>query len=419
MAQLRVVDGLDARERAALREIIERIVAECPRRRATTASERHAQQLLAEALAQRGFEAELEPFRYNDDLYATLALHFGLGTLGSALFPVAPALSLALHATAGISYLGDSTHRFYLLRRLQQWQESQNLVCTIPAEGEPAARIVLIAHADAAPTGWMFSPAFLRHFAGKAPRGLGWLLGKPLRTATASQLLLTQVDALALLLGPARLALLPLVATLSIPALIATVLNGQIALRDEVVPGATDDLTGCAALVLLAARLAAARPADVELVFVASGCEEAGRGGAMQLARQRRGEWDRDRTVIVGLDGLCNGELRWFIEGEIVRYAPSRQLSAALRRVVAAEDRFAAVGPFEIPAGASDVAAFRAAGYDGVCLGCIDPALETPRHYHVPTDTPENVDLDAVLFAVDFAEQLVREIIRERSHATR
>lgn len=419
MAQLKVVGGADARERNAVRELIEGIVAACPRRRATTASERRAQEMIAEALAARGFPSVLVPFRYNDDLYTTLALHFGLGTLGSMLFPVAPALSLALHATAGISYLGDSTHRFYLLRRLQQWQESQNLICTLPAEGEPALRIVFIAHADAAPTGWMFHPRFLERISAEPPRGLRWLLGKPLRTATASQLMLAGIDAVALTLGPARLALLPAVAALSIPGLICTVLNGQIALRNEVVPGATDDLSGCAALPLLATRLAPVKPADVELVFVASGCEEAGRGGAMSLVRQRRGEWSPDRTVVLGLDGLCNGDLRWFIEAEIVRHAIPSWLERALQATSASESRFGSVGTFEIPVGASDLAPFRSAGYDGVCLGCIDPEIQTPRHYHVPTDTPENIDLDEVLFAVDYAEALVHEVVRVRTRTAR
>jgi len=414
-AQMKVVDGVDARDRRFVGDLIERIVAECPKRRATSASERRAQEMLQEVLQGRGFDSELVPFRYNDDLYTTLALHFGLGTLGSSLFAVAPAVSLALHATAAISYHGDSAHRFYLLRRLQQWQESQNLVCTLPAEGEPALRIVVLAHADAAPTGWMFHPWFLQRLGGPPPRGLRWLLGKPLKTATYSQYLLAYLDLLGLLLGPARLALLPAVAAASIPGLIATVLNGQIALADDVVPGATDDLSGCAALPLLATRMAPRKPADVELVFVATGCEEAGRGGAMNLARQRRDEWGRENTVILGLDGLANGDLTWLVEGEVVRHPTPTWLHDALQSVARSEPRWHDVGPFEVPAGGSDVAAFLGAGYEGTCLACIDLELETPRNYHVHTDTPENVDLVQVLSCVDFAEKLVDEIIRRRT----
>jgi len=72
------------------------------------------------------------------------------------------------------------------------------------------------------------------------------------------------------------------------------------------------------------------------------------------------------------------------------------------------------VGSYQPPVGGSDVAAFMANGYDGLCLVGIDPELGAPRHNHLPTDVPENLDMNALMSAIDFAEQLVGHIVSHR-----
>jgi hypothetical protein len=119
---------------------------------------------------------------------------------------------------------------------------------------------------------------------------------------------------------------------------------------------------------MLAERLAAEQPDDVELVFVCTGAEEASTGGALALARAKsRGEWSPADTLVVGIDGMTNG--------------------------------------------ATDVVPFLAHGYDGICLACIDHHIGAPRHYHWPTDTAENLDADQFDRSVAFAEAYVRELM--------
>jgi putative aminopeptidase FrvX len=235
-----------------------------------------------------------------------------------------------------------------------------------------------------------------------------------MRLAAYTQLALAGVDGLGVALGPARHLLWPAVAGLSIPGLLVFLLNLEIVLRNEIVPGANDNLSGCAGLALLANRLVATRPDDVELVFVIAGAEEAGTGGSRALAHQMRDEWSPSDTIVLGVDGLSGGELCYFHEGDIFPLPIAPWLRQQIEDLAASQPRFAQVAVHEMDVGATDAGPFQAAGYDAVCIGRVDRALGSPRHYHHPTDTPDNLDMDEVLEAVDFIELLVNRIIDAR-----
>lgn len=401
-----------AEEATAVTSLVARILAECPQRKAGTADERRAQELVREALQDLG-RADTHTFRFSDNLYAVLAAHFGVGVIGTVVGGFAPLLGGALRALAGGSYLLDSSRAGYLLRRLLPWRRSQNLLVTLPAREQRRLRIVFLAHTDAAFTGWLFDPRVIKAVGpGRLPPRLRFL-GRSLAIATWAELLGAALAFTRALAGPAGWVLRPVELLLAFPALMAFALNAQVVLRNETVPGATDDLSGVAGLTLLARRLAARQRPDVELVFAFTGAEEAGTGGAFCLARDRRAEWDPADTVVIGLDGLSNGELCWLEEGEVVRTPVPSWLDGALR-AAADDDRFRTVAPFEVPVGATDVYPFRRAGYDGVCLGCVDRSLGAPRNYHVPTDTLDNLDPADVVRCVDFADRLVDEVVTRR-----
>ena len=402
-------------EAAFITELIERIIRECPRRQPTSEDERRAQAIMEEELGKIGLSTTEEPFLFNDNLYANIALHFGLGTLGTVVSGVAPLAGFLLHSLAGGSYWADSTRRAYILRRLFRFKPARNLLATLPADREePDLRVVFLAHADAGFTGLLFEPSTIHRFSGDLPPELDFVK-RPMALVTKTQFALAGLDLLRLALGPLALPLRPLEAVLTVPALIAFGLNMQIVLRNEVVPGANDDLSGVAALPVLARRLAPTKPPGVEYVFGVTGCEEASLGGGDALARAKEGVWDRKRTVIVGLDGLTNGELTFLrTEGEVSPLRIPAWLDETCREVAASEPRFNGVKGFDVPVGGSDIQAFLAHGWEGVCLACVDPSIGAPRHYHVPSDTPENLETEQLLHSIDFAEKLTRVILEGR-----
>lgn len=399
-----------AREASAALALIERVVRECPRRQATSDSERRAHDIVRGELERLGLSTTTHPFEFSDSLYANLALHFGVGAAGHVVGGIAPLLGAGLHALAATSYWGESTRRFYLLRRLLGFKSSRNVLATLPAEGEPRLRIVFLAHVDAAFTGLMFHPKAIRLFATKPPRALRFT-SRSLALATRAEAALAGLNLVRALLGPLGLPLRPLEWVLTLPTWIAFGLALEAVLRNEVVPGAADNLSGVAGMLLLAARLAPHKPRDVELVFAATGCEEASLGGADALAREMGADWSTERTIVLALDTLSNGALRFVDrEGEVVTVRPPQWLCQLIRETAAADPRFAEVDTLDIPVGGTDAAPFQYRGYAGTSFTCIDPAVGAPRHYHQPTDDPAHVDPAKIVFCVDFVEKVVQAL---------
>jgi len=397
-------------ERRYMVDLLERILRECPQRRSTSDDERRAQEILEGELGALGLRTDWHRFTFNENLYANLALHFGLSTLGTAVSGVAPSLGLFCHGLAAGSYWADSTRRAYVLRHLLGFKPSQNLLAIRPAKGAIKLRVVLLAHADAALTGLLFHPAV----AGRVAKTTSPLLRRSMALATRSTAALAALDGLRMVVGPLALPLRPVEWALTAPSALAFALNLQVVLQDEVVPGASDDLSGVVALPVLARRLADL-PDGVEVVYGVTGCEEASLGGADALARNPPPGWDRRDTVVIALDGLCNGQLRFTaVEGEVTPTPTPAWLQAVTTQVAASEGRFSGITGFEVPVGGTDAGAFLAHGWDAVCLTVIDPSLGTARHYHQSTDTVENLDWDEQGIAVDFAEKLVRGVVEAR-----
>jgi hypothetical protein len=251
----------------------------------------------------------------------------------------------------------------------------------------------------------MFHPRFLHRAHVAWPNWL-CLLRKQMFLALLSLLILFALDIIRATTGYWRPGLH---IGLTFAFVVTLVLLLQIVLTNRTVPGANDNLTGCIALVALAERMEAAKPDDVELVFVVTGCEESGRGGSWALWRAMHKHWTRENTLVLGLDTLSGGVLRYHIEGEILPIWPARNLRQCIATVAASDDRFAGMTPYHAPAGATDVAPFVCHGYQGLCLVSVDPHSDLPRDYHVPADDLQNINFRHVANAVDFAEKLILE----------
>ena len=391
-------------ERAYARALIERIVRECPSRRPASEDERRAMDIMAREFESMGLGTEMKPFLFNQSLYANIALHFGLASLGTLVGGLLPRTALALHGLSVGSYYADSTRKGYLLRRAFPFKPSQNLLAVAPAKnGEPKLRIVLAAHADAAFTGLIFSDFVVKNLAGDPPKALSFMK-RQMEFTLKSTASLMGFDALRSVIGPFAAPLRPVEYMLTIPAFLAFILNLQIVLQNEIVPGANDNLSGVVGELLLASRLLANKPDEVEYVFAITGCEEASLGGADALVREMEPHWSRANTVVLGLDSLTNGELRYLdVEGEIVKLPICSWLREELETLRQSKPGYETVTGFEIPVGGTDVAAFLLRGYDGVCLTALDPKIGAARHYHQRSDTPENFEDDGFAFAIDYA----------------
>ena len=397
----------DLPDRARAEALVRRIVDDCPDRSPGSRDEHRAQVILRGQLTRLGGHAIWRRFRFSKSLYLVLGMHFTLAVIATGLYFVNPLVAAAAHLTLAISYTCDSNRWAYLLRSLLPSVTASNLLVTFPARKEMRRRIVISAHADAAPTGWMFQQSGLGSVE-KTPKLLRQI-GRPLMIAVIGLLVVAAIEIKAWATGASFLTNHPgAFYGFSIYFAVLAVLNLQVWFKNATVPGANDNLSACAALPILAERLRADQPDDVEFVFVVTACEEAGTGGAYQLAKSLRGDWRKEETDFIVLDSIGGGELCLFQEGEMMPWRIPQHLQDAVLEVAQHEERFNKIVLFPLPAGATDAIAFLSQGFNAVCLGRIDRHVGTPRNYHLPSDTPENLDYHELLETVDFTEQVAR-----------
>ncbi|MGK5089811.1 M28 family peptidase [Bdellovibrionota bacterium FG-2] len=399
-------------------DLVSRIVKECPRRQATSDDERKSHEIIRIEMQNAGLELSRHDFRFSDNLYANFALHFSLGVVGTLLFPFVPLLSVVLHLVPAVSYWAESTRRGYFLRRLFPFKPSQNVIGKLAAQGVPKLRVVFLSHVDAAFTGVAFHPWILERLARLEESGKGRFKTRPAELAVNCLVALACIDFLWFCIGPWSPLwswVLGIEVLLTLPAVIITFVNLEAVIRNEIVPGANDNLSAVAALPVLAKRLMLDKHPDVEYLFIATGCEEASLGGADALARDMKGIWDKNDTVVVALDGLSMGDLFYVEgEGEVVRIEAPLWLTSLTQKVAASEARFNEVKGFEIPVGGTDASAFLAHGYDAMGLICVDPKYGAPRGYHRPEDNPENLEVDKIVYCIDFIEKLTKAVVAQR-----
>jgi hypothetical protein len=388
-------------------EVLHWLASLAPTRLTGTADERRVQDAIADRLKTAGYQITWQAFRFPRHIYGSLALHFGLPLVIAGLGLRFPLLAAIGHLVVALSFVSEAAWRRHVLRALWPKVATQNLLATWPARsGTAKKRLVFAAHADSAFTGLLFHPAVIRQVAAPPPSFLPFL---------RKQLLLPLVCVFAMAaLEIARtfveLPLWPLV-LLGIPPLIAFFFNAEVVLRNQPVPGAGDNLTGCAAQILLAEEWARVADGDTEVVFAFTGAEEAGTGGAAHLARTMSSQWDRANTSVVVLDTLSNGQLFMLEEGELWRQQIPPDLALAVGEAATAA-ALPVPAPYIVPAGATDALPFLVEGYRALALTCIDPVQHAPLNYHHPNDTADRVEPVQLRASVRLAQQLLLRLTR-------
>jgi hypothetical protein len=347
-------------------------------RGSATPGERDSAEWVAGRLREQGaVDVRLEPFRFQRTFAHAQAAHFAVGAL--AALGRRRLLAAAALASFELEYSG----RLQWLRRFLPAGEGVNVIGRLPAEGPVERTLVLVAHHDAAHTGLMWDPRLSQAGDRAAERS-----GK-----RASLALLPELAFAAAALGLRRLpaAVLALSVALSVDQA-----------RSQVVPGANDNASGVAGALELAGRLARSRPPGMEVVVLVCGCEESGMGGMAAWLATEGAALDRERTLVLGLDTIGSGEpvvleaegglwpVRYLAEDVARAEETARAAGVALRRW--------RLGAWTDPALAA-LAGFRALSILSVRDGGFP-------NYHLPTDTPDNVDIGCVGACVQAAQAI-------------
>jgi Peptidase family M28 len=349
---------------------------------------------LAAELRRIGRDATVERIRVRPSFHIALALLAALAVVGGVVSVSSPPLGVVILLLTSIALYADLTGRFSPVRFLTSPRDTAN-VTSRGRSPDARHRIVLTAHHDAAQGGLLFArrarrrrrPSPLTRLAGRIDL-VFWLTIAALAAAVVRLVSGWDTNVMSAIQFAPAVGLIVLAALLLDTALA------------KVVPGASDNASGVAAVLEVADRLERRRPENVDVWVVFTGAEEGFMLGMRAWLDEHDEELHKDRTYFINVDTVGNGRVH-HVTGEgfalLVRHD---------RRLVATAERLGS-DPYVWRLGTDGVVpAMR--GYPSITL-C---ALERGRipNFHRPSDTVENIDSGAVEDATDFLEELVRGI---------
>ena len=375
-----------------------------------TDAERRAGNMLAGRLRAIGRRGQIEPFFCHPQYAIVHLVHAAMGVAGSLLATVQPAAGFTLVFLAAISTYLDVNTRFYLVRSLLFRRVSQNVVS--PGDRpDAAARLVLIAHYDAARTGFIFSKASkrTRRLPERVRLGLA-----PLRLFFWAGLapLLPILGARMAGFDPSWLSVLQAIPTIVL--IVAAFLAIDISLSD-IVPGAYDNASGVAAVLSAAEELTTTPPANLDVWVVLAGSEESFCEGSRAFVRAHRKELDRGTTSFINVDSVSWGDVAYEIsQGAVISLnhdAGLIELCEVLSSAGAGEAR-----PIRHPL-LDDALPPRIRRMRSITIRTTDPEGNLAPWYHTHEDVPDRVDGEALTRATEFVVALARLLDREAGRA--
>ena len=386
---------------AALREVIEALAP--IERAAGSEGERRAAGWIADRLTTAGAPARVEEAKFRGDFAAVVGTLAAAGA--AAGIAAATRRGRKLGAIAGAAVAGliadDISNGARPFRRLVRPERTTWNVVAEAGDPDAERTAVVLAHHDAAQTGFIFDPRFqerlIDRFPGVVERRDTSL---PLWWPVLAGPLLATAGGISGRKGLARAG-----AVLSAGAA-ATMADIQ---RSPTVPGANDNLTAVAVIVALAEALAAEPVAGLRVQLVSAGAEEVLQGGIYHYCERHLAGFDRERTFVLNVETVGGPSLA-LLEGEgcvvMEDYfdRPFRDLigrvaereGIPLRRGMRARTSTDSVVPSRM-------------GVPTATLVAID-RYKALSNYHRMTDTPDNLCWPTVACAADLAEAVVREL---------
>jgi hypothetical protein len=392
----------------ALRSVIEEL-AVIPRL-PTSDGERAAACLIRDRLAGHGCDAAIEEV----SAYGSYA--WPVGVL-SAVGVISAIASLRGHrvlgaiggAAAAAGIVDDITGGPMVCRRATMRPGTAYNVVAETGDKASSRTLVVLAHHDAAPSGYVFDQSITQWLAARRPDIVEATKSNPPMwwPVIAGPALV----ALGSVTGSRRLRWLGLIGALG--SLAAMVDIG----RRPAVPGANDNLSGVAAMVAMADSLARNPVSGLRVLLVSAGAEEALQEGIRGFARNHFGRLATASTWFLNLDTVGSGRLV-LLEGE----GPVRMhdYDDDFKDLVA---RCAADSDIPLLRGlrsrsSTDGAVPRQHGYPTATVVSVDGRKLLP-HYHLDSDLPEHVDYGCVANAARLGEAVARALAARQPYAMR
>jgi len=396
-------------------EVIEHL---CSRgdRGSTTPNEHWAANEIEKLMRNKDLIIENQTFKGNKTFGERLVIHL-LPSFLVSLIPLyseelAPLSSLFLgffifSFIVEVHWFKDIASRVFLKKL------SMNILAR-QSKPEAERRILIVAHYDSQKKGNIFNPRFV-----------DFMTRFSSTTSTITPLHLTFLSIVGLLFTTTTFLVHPTGNDATIHLILhvlfliwtgfSLILVTEWTLGKTYVPGANDNATGVAVMVDMSASMtksdwgvSKSDMDSIEFWFLASGCEETGLGGAMNFIRMNRTELKSKPLQVICLDGLGYGNIHYFTADGILKTRPYDKnmihVADKLMRERYGEDRSFVCRVF------TDGLAFTLNGFPALTFGSLDHE-KLIKNYHWHSDTPENVDVEALLEARDFILEYARKLI--------
>ena len=376
-----------------------KVIAEVGPRESAEASERAAQDYVAEHMTGVADEVAKEEFDVHPKAFMGWVLIDGILMILSALL-----LTLTLFGVVGkgaliaafimtlISValiLGEFLFYKEFLDPFFPKRTTYNVLATRKAAGETKRRVVIAGHIDSAYE-WYYT--YL---------GGGKFLTTMLVYEIGSLVLNLVLDIL-VLCGVGGI-VMKILAIITIPAFICVLFFVN---WFRVVPGANDNLTGVFAAMAVLRYFVDndIRLEHTEIIAAADACEEAGLRGAKAFAKKHAAEYQKEyeekgiETICIAVDTLRDydymGIYNKDMSGTVKLDAEAAALVKKASSIAGLDLDYA-----NVFFGSSDAAALQQGGLKACCLAAMDP---TPsNYYHTRRDTPDNMDPRCIVAGVD------------------
>ena len=381
-----------------LRADIEALV-DVGRRAPGSDAERRAAAYLKQRLEGLGREVEVESVDAWPAWPLAYAILAAFGVVGSVLSVSAPALGAGLALVAALLTFLDAGLLLPTLRRLLGRRASQNVV-SLGNDGKPGM-LLLVAHYDAGRGGIALgqkAEARRAAFGNLVRRPIGPL--EPLFWAELA-VLVCCVLRLAGLSG-VLFTVAQFIPTVLLIVAVALLLDIALAPTRA---GSNDNATGAALALRFAERFGGGRLEHFDVHVLLTGSQNAIAAGSRAFLKRHKRDLGRERTVILNLDAVGSGTVRWTSrEGPVVAIKSHPQLVQLCQAIAEDDEDENAFGARAIVnRSPSDGYAARSAGLPAVTITC------RGRLDYVP----DRVDKEAIERAEGFCAELIRRLDAE------
>ena len=384
-------------------------ISSIPNRGPATEGERKAAEYVASRMTELGLDPVTEPFRSIPHFPICWVMHSVLAIIFVALAFRCPFIAAAGLVFVTISFVGDSSTRYYLLRKLLPGSESRHVVGVLKAKAEPKKVVYVAAHMDAGQMGFSLNPEKAEPTAKMFKEKLG--MQPPLLALIFYVMILNTVGALlAGIIGMSTGLAVFLIVTAAIHIIPIVIFTPHEFAK--ISPGANDNGSGLAVLLELARRYKDNPLDSTEIRFLGDGSEETYMYGMASFMMAHQNELDKENTYFL-VPESCGVGIPRVVVGEGVSWIEkhSPQLCNAILES-AKSLGYDDIETVTLRTGGTDMSPPTVRGFKASGIIAMNENDYVPN-YHWHGDLPENIEVETLDKVTDIFDATIKKIDAE------